>query len=134
MLNCEPYPCFPSTGAQGFRQGEVNRGRAVSRCCGGSLWITNQTRPDIPNDVWAIAQHSYDPKVIHWKANCNILVYRKATAVLGLVFYSDSDDKTWIFSSELCVDSVYASKTTNRRLVSGAPVLCGSAPIAWPSK
>ena len=34
---------------------------------GSPMWLTTQTRPDIPNSVRVAARHCTGPREIHWK-------------------------------------------------------------------
>lgn len=79
------------------------------------FWITNQTRPNISNAVREFAQHSYEPKEVHWKAAWNMLEHLKATADLGWTFDGDSGlGVNKGFNLELYVNADYASKATDR--------------------
>ena len=68
----------------------------------------------------AVARHSHEPKMSHWKAAQKILNYLPETAHLTLTFKQDSmvDVVPLVY-----VDADFASKATDRRSVLGALVL-----------
>lgn len=98
---------------------------------GSLMWIANQTRPDISNAVRAVARHSHEPKKSHWKAAQKILNFLLETAHLALKLKQDStvDVGTLVY-----VDDDFASKTTDRRSVSGALVFVATMLVVWISR
>ncbi|CAB1104027.1 unnamed protein product [Ectocarpus sp. CCAP 1310/34] len=95
------------------------------------MWIACQTRPDISNAVRAVARHSHEPKLSHWKAAQKILNYLLGTAHLSLNFKRDSsvDVGTLVY-----VAADFASKATDRRSVSGALVFVAGMLVVWTSR
>ncbi|CAB1118960.1 unnamed protein product [Ectocarpus sp. CCAP 1310/34] len=95
------------------------------------MWIASQTRPDISNAVRAVARHSHEPKLSHWKAAPKVLNYLLGTAHLSLNFKRDSsvDVGTLVY-----VDADFASKATDRRSVSGALVFVAGMLVVWTSR
>lgn len=99
---------------------------------GSLMWVANQTRPDISNAVRAVARHSHNPKMKHWKAAMKILKYLRGTSNLGLTFRKSAE---WLCGKiELYADANYASAETDRRSVSGAAVMLGGAAVCWFSR
>ncbi|CAB1099792.1 unnamed protein product [Ectocarpus sp. CCAP 1310/34] len=98
---------------------------------GSLMWIANQTRLDISNAVRAVARHSHEPKTSHRKAAQKILSYVLETAHLTLMYKQDTmvDVGTLEY-----VDADIASKTTDRRSISGAIVLVADCLVAWISR
>ena len=76
------------------------------------MWLANQTRPDILNAVLAVARYLHAPKLLHWQAAMQILMYVRFTSSFGIRS-----------RMKLFVDSDFASKATDRRSVSGAVVM-----------
>ena len=88
---------------------------------GALLWIALLTRPDIANVVRAVARHCSAPKLIHWKAACSILGYAVRTSSFGIYFQKGTLTGLGLI---LFADADYASRSTDRRSVSGGVVMC----------
>ena len=80
------------------------------------LWIALLTRPDIANSVRAVARYCSAPKLIHWKAARSILGYAMRTSSFGFCFQKGTLTGISLISF---VDADYASRSTDRRSVSG---------------
>ena len=89
---------------------------------GSLLWLSNMTRRDIANAVRVVARHGHNPGEEHWNAVLKILSYLRGTKRRGLTFTRGQG----LGVSEY-EDDDYAQKANDRRLVSGAAVMCGGA-------
>ena len=107
-------------------------GKPFREVVGSLMWVANQTRPDISNAVRAVARHSHDPKMKHWKAAAKILKYLRGTSSLGLTFRKRN--KLSVARLVVYADANYASADTDRRSVSAGVVLLAGAAIAWISR
>ena len=76
--------------------------------------LANQTRPDTPNAVRAIARYACTPKEKHWRAAIGIVEYVSCTSEFGISFRKTSGLELVAFA-----DVNYASIGTDRRSVSG---------------
>ena len=65
-----------------FDVDEPTVGRVFRELIGSFLWIALLTRPDIANEVRAVARYCSAPKLIHWKAAHSILGYAVRTCLL----------------------------------------------------
>ena len=95
------------------------------------LWIALLTRPDIANAVRAVARYCSAPKLIHWKAARSILGYAVRTSSFGISFQKGTLTGISLISF---ADADYASRSTDRRSVSGGVVMCAGGPVSWHSK
>ena len=86
-----PISATPSLDLRHVSEEETVMDVSFHEIVGSLMWIANQTRPDIANEVRAIARFSHDLKPIHYKAAQKILEYLNATSGLGLTFRRDSD-------------------------------------------
>ena len=98
---------------------------------GALLWIAMLTRPDIANAVRAVARYCSAPKLIHWKAARSILGYAVRTSSFGISFQKGTLTGISLISF---ADADYASRSTDRRSVSGGVVMCAGGPVSWHSK
>ncbi|CAB1113540.1 unnamed protein product [Ectocarpus sp. CCAP 1310/34] len=98
---------------------------------GSLMWLARQTRPDIANEVRAVARYCVSPKEIHWRAGLGILGYVVWTSGLGITFRRGSVAG---LSMEVFADADYASKAADRRSVPGGLVMCGEGCISWFSR
>ena len=98
---------------------------------GHLMWLANQTRPDIYFSVRAVARYSHAPKVIHWRAALHILMYVRFTSSLGITYQRGTARGVDL---EVYVDSDFASKTRDRRSVTGYVVMCAGACVSFSSK
>ena len=103
---------------------------------GSLMWVANQTRPNIANAIRAAARLLHDPGEVHVKAARKIIKYLSGTTYLNLTFRKDSklQDVQLEYDLETYVDSAYAHKADDRRLVSGAAVCCGVSLVSWFSR
>ncbi|CAM9855228.1 unnamed protein product [Sphacelaria rigidula] len=95
---------------------------------GGLMWLATVTRPDIANSVRALARQSHDPCERHWEALMKVLKYLNETREFGLTFKKGHDRP-----SVYC-DADYAQKETDRRLVSGVPVMYSGVVVSATSR
>ena len=95
------------------------------------MWIALLTRPDIANAVRAVASYCSAPKLIHWKAARSILGYAVRTSSFGISFQKGTLTGISLISF---ADADYASRSTDRRSVSGGVVMCAGGPVSWHSK
>ena len=86
------------------------------------------TRPDISNEVRAVARHSHNPTNRHRKAVLKIMAYLHGTWGMGLTFVRDSGLDLTAYS-----DADYADKSSDRRSVSGTVITLGGAVVSWAS-
>lgn len=98
---------------------------------GGLMWLSISTRPDISNAVRAVARYCSAPRAIHWKAAIGILKYINGTSDYGITFQRGNLSN---ISLEAYADADYASKSNDRRSVSGGAIMCGGASICWFSR
>ena len=98
---------------------------------GALLWIAFLTRPDIANAVRAVARYCSAPKLIHWKAARSILGYAVRTSSFGIYFQKGTLTGLGLIPF---ADADYASRSTDRRSVSGGVVMCAGGPVSWHSK
>ena len=89
---------------------------------GCSMWLANQTRPDIANAVRAVATYTNSPRKVHWKTAAGILEYVFIPSDFGVTFHRGSGLELVAYA-----DADYANKATDRRSVSGAAVMCAGA-------
>ena len=89
------------------------------------------TRPNIANAVRAVARYCSAPKLIHWKAARSILGYAMRTSSFGISFQKGTLMGISLISF---ADADYASRSTDRRSVSGRVVMCAGGPVSWHSK
>ena len=93
------------------------------------MWLANQTHPDIANAVRAIARHTNSPSEIHWKKAVGNSEYVFFTSDFGIPFQRGSGLELVAYA-----DADYASKTTDKRLVSDGAVMCAGACVCWFSR
>ena len=94
---------------------------------GALLWIALLTRPDIANAVRAVARYCSAPKLIHWKAARSILGYAMRTSYFGISFQKGTLTGISLIPF---ADADYASRSTDRRSVSGGVVMCAGGLFA----
>ena len=94
---------------------------------GALLWIALLTRPDIAIVVRAVARYCSAPKLIHWKVARSILGYAVRSS-FGISFQKGTLTGTSLISF---ADADYASRSTDRRSVSGGVVMCAGGPVSW---
>ena len=92
------------------------------------MWLVVMTRPDIGNDVRAVARQSLNPTARHWKAVIQIIQYLLGTKDLGLTFGRRSGLEMAAFA-----DANYADKADDRRSVSGVAVTLAKSVMSWSS-
>ena len=90
----------------------------VMAAVGCLLWVAGNTRPNVANPIRAIALHSHNPSLRHWKGLRKIMGYLKGTRDLGIVFRRGGG-----LTLSLYVDADYADKANDRRSVSGPAVM-----------
>ena len=98
---------------------------------GALLWIGLLTRPDIASSVRAEARYCSAPTLIHWKVARSILGYAMRTSSYGISFQRGTFTGISLISF---ADADYASRSTDRRNVSGGVVMCAGGPASWDSK
>ena len=106
-----------------FDVDEPTIGRVFRELIGSLLWIALLSRPDIVNAARAVARYCSAPKMIHWRAALGILGYAVRTSSFGITFQRGAVGGFHLVSF---ADGDYASKATDRRLVSGD--------VSWYSK
>ena len=57
-----------------FDKDEPDADETFRSLIGHSIWLANQTRPDILNAVRAVARYSAAPKLFHWQAALRIVM------------------------------------------------------------
>ena len=93
------------------------------------MWLANMTRPDIADSVRAVARYAIDPGISHWKAVRKILAYVAGTRDLGLTFRKGISSHLSAFA-----DASYASKSDDRKSVSGGAVMYAGSCVMWFSR
>lgn len=73
IFSTSKLPACPSVGLKATQEGEEVRTERYREAVGGLLWLTNTTRPDIPNVVREVARLAHNPSVNHWGAVPKIL-------------------------------------------------------------
>ena len=89
------------------------------------------TSSDISNAVRAVGRYSTAPRAIHWKAALGTLEYINGTSDYGVTFQRETLSSV---SLEVFAGANYASKATDRRLVSRGVIMCGGASVSWFSR
>ena len=79
----------------------------------------------------AVARYRSAPKLIHWKAARSILGYAVRTSSFGISFQKGTLTGLGLISF---ADADYASRSTDRRSVSGVLVMCAGGPASCHSK
>ena len=69
----KPTPMVVELRLDEFDQEEAEVEKPFRSLVGHLMWLANQTRPDIPNAVRAVARYFHSPKLVHWKAALHIL-------------------------------------------------------------
>lgn len=98
---------------------------------GSLLWLALLTRPDLANAVRAVARYCASPKLVHWKAAIGILEYAVGTSSLGISFQRGTKEGISLLAF---ADADFASRSTDRRSISGGVIMCGGGPVQWLSK
>ena len=68
-------PAYTTADLRSIGDDEDATGKPFREVVGSLPWVANQTRPDISNAVRAVARHSHEPKLKHWRAAAKILRY-----------------------------------------------------------
>ena len=127
-----------------FFEDEETENWPLRELVGDFMWLAISTRPDISNAVRSVARYRYTPKYIHY---CEVVLlyaenhplessawyYRIHQGYLWFWHYKSEGDISRHFL-EVFADADYASKTTDRRSVSGGANMCGSACVCWFSR
>ena len=79
------------------------------------------TRPDISNSVRVVARYCSAPKMIHWKAEHSELGYALTISYFGISFQKGTLTGIRLIPF---ADAGYASRSKDRRSVSGWVVMC----------
>ena len=103
----------------------------VHELVGSLMWLSISTRPDILNEVRAVARYCTAPGAIHWKAALGILEYINRTSEYGITFQRGTLSS---ISLEVLADADYVSKATGRRSVLGGAIMCGGSSVYWFSR
>ena len=111
-----------------FDQEEAEVEEPFRSLVGHLMWLANQTRPDILNEVRAVARYFHSPKLVHWKAALHIFQYIRLTSDRDITFQRGMGSGVDL---ELYVDLDFASRGTNRRSVSGGVVMCAGACVSF---
>ena len=98
---------------------------------GALLRIALLTRPYIANSVRTVVKYCSAPKLTHWKAARSILGYAMRTSYFEISFQKGTLTGISLISF---ADAEYASRSTDRRSVSGGVVMCAGGPVSWYSK
>ena len=111
-----------------FNEDEMVENWPFRELVGSLMWLSISTRPDIANAERAVARYCTAPRAIHWKTALSILEYINGTSEYGIAFQRGTLSG---ISLEVFADADYASKTTDRRSVSGGVIMCGGASVCW---
>ena len=79
----------------------------------------------------AVARYCSAPKMVHWKAALGILGDAVRTSSFEISFQKGTLTGINLISF---ADADYASRSTDRRSVSGGVVMCAGGPVSWHSK
>ena len=79
-------PAFTTGDLGPKRDDEADCDMPVMAAVGCLLWVAGNTRPNVANPIRAIALHSHNPSLRHWKGLRKIMGYLKGTRDLGVVF------------------------------------------------
>lgn len=96
---------------------------------GSLMYLMVATRPDIAFAVGKIAQHSNNPKEIHWKALKRIFRYLRGTKDLGITYGNTSKFEVLGYS-----DSDWAGCSESRKSTEGYVFLIAGGAVSWRSK
>ena len=124
----KPTPMAVGLRLDEFDQEEAEVEEPFRSLVGHLMWLANQTRPDILNEVRAVARYSHSPKLVHWKAALYILQYIRLTSDHGITFQRGMGSGVDL---ELYVDSDFANRGTHRRSVPGGIVICAGACVSF---
>ena len=83
------------------------------------MWLANQIRTDIANALRAVAKYVNKPREAHWSTAIGSSEYVFGKSDLSITFQRGR----WLDLVGLA-DADYASKATDRRLVSGGCAVC----------
>ena len=100
--------------------------------CGGLMFLTTQTRPDIAQAVHRLCRFMSNPGKGHWNAAKRVLRYLKGTQNLGIKFSGRGSGSTPTLVGYS--DSDFANDPDTRRSVTGNVVFLFGGPISWSSK
>ena len=114
-----------------FNQDEPVGTWPLRESIGSLMWLPTQTRPDIANEVRAVARYCAGPIEIHSKTALGILAYIKGTSGHGIIFQRALMDGLLM---QVFADAGYASKATDRRSVSGGLIMWGGVCVCWFSR
>ena len=114
-----------------FDANEPNADFPFRQLVGSLLWVALLSRPDLLNAVRAVARYSSAPKSIHCRALLCILGYAVRTSSFGISFQRGTVGGIFMITF---ADADYASRSEDRRSVSGGVVMCAGGVIAWFSK
>ena len=122
-------PASPSVELLPRGEDEPQTTEPYREAVGSLMWLANTTRPDLSQAVRAVARHSHDPGISHWKAVVKILSYVASTTDLGLTYRRGSGKRLSVY-----VDASFAPRDNERKSVSGGAVLYGKAVVSWFSR
>ena len=112
-----------------FDEDEKTESWSFRELVGGLIWLAISTRPDISNAVRSVPRYFSTPKAIHWKTALGNLAYINDTSS-GFGITCQKGTSVGI-SLKVFADADYVSKATERRYVSGGPIMCGGACVYW---
>ena len=93
------------------------------------IWLANQTQPDVPNAVTAVARYANTPKEVHWGTTNGVLEYVLSTSDFGITFQRGRGLELVAYT-----DANNAGKAADRRSVSRGAVMCAGACVCWFSR
>ena len=132
MTSTQSVPLRVGVKLEEFNEDEKVENWPFRESVSSLMWLSISTRPDIANAVQAVARYCTAPRAIHWKAALGILEYINGTSEYSITFQRGT--LSGISSLEVLADADYASKATDRRLVSGGLIMCGGASVCWFSR
>ena len=131
VISTQSVPLRVGGKLEEFNEDEIIESWPFRELVGSLMWLSISTRPDIANAVRAVQRYCTAPGAIHWKTALGILEYINGTSEYGITFQRGTLSG---ISLEVFADTDYASKATDRRLVSGGVIMCGGASVCWFSR
>lgn len=95
------------------------------------MWLYNQPLPDVMKSVRPVARYIHAPKIMHWKAALNVLLYVRFTSSYCISFRGGTPGGLVL---AMFVDSDLASRATDRRFVSSDVIMCTGACVFYYSR
>ena len=124
VTSTQSFPFRVGVKLEEFDEDEMVENWPFRELVGSLMWLSISTRPDIADAGRAVARYCTAPRAVNWKAALGILEYINGTSEYGITFQRGTLSS---ISLEVFADADYASKTIDRRPISGGLIMCGGA-------